>query len=150
MRPLAIDYELLERKMSRPRVREDLEHAQIRDVDHLLSMFLFGERALEEFVRGIEPITDDRTVVDFRMPRFIGSAFGLGWSSSLNVRAGELRPLGISRERGLYYYRRRESILPYLVNIGDRDPAELEARILEQPRSRGLGAPMIPESEWRR
>jgi spermidine synthase len=75
--PLRIDYQKLRRHMTEERrVRQDLELMQVRDVDHLLSWFVFDEAAFAEFVRDVRPTTDDHTVIDFSIPRFAGSGFG--------------------------------------------------------------------------
>ena len=64
--------------MQRPRVRSDLKLSGVPGVEDFLSMFIFDAAALGEFTNGIEPVLDDRTLLDFTMPRYIGSGFGMG------------------------------------------------------------------------
>ncbi len=146
-RPLEIDYELLLRKMQQPKVRRDLELSQVHDAVDVLSMFIFGPETLAEFVNGVEPVLDDRTVLDFSMPRYLGSGFGLGLFSGAAGRG----PMDISTARALYYYERREDVVPYLKNLGAVDPADLSERIRtrEPPTNVELFVP-IPENEWNR
>ncbi len=71
--------------MQRPRVRSDLKLSGVPGVEDFLSMFIFDAAALGEFTDGIEPVLDDRTLLDFTMPRYIGS--GSGWEPSPRRRA---------------------------------------------------------------
>lgn len=148
--PLRIDYQLLREKMQRPRVREDLEMSGIKSVEGFLSMFIFSSLALGEFVDGVEPVVDDRTVVDFTMPRYIGSGFGMG-TFTLDAREDDLFPFGVALQRGLFYYDRRGSVAPLLTNLEDEDLQQLEARIFEHERpTTEERAKPIPEVAWRR
>jgi spermidine synthase len=146
--PLAIDYQRLREKMGRDRVRQDLALAGLRDVDHLLSYFTFDEVAFAEFVGGAPPATDDRTVLDFTMPRHIGTGFGFG-TFSTNTRQGERRPLTVAFEHKAYYAARRRSVVPYLTNLGADTPQTVESRIAAQAR---VPARLVPirEERWHR
>ena len=149
--PLRINYQLVREKMQRPRVQRDMELIQIQDVDHLLSMFVFGPPEFAEFVNGIEPVTDDRTVLDFTMPRYGGSGFGFG-SFNQRVGRGADTPLAIMYRRGVYYYEMRASVVPYLTHLGDSSPRSIRARIDAYPRPRSLAEMMkpVPRDEWER
>jgi spermidine synthase len=149
--PLRIDYQRLQERMREPRVARDLELIEIRDADHLLSFFTLDPPALEAFVRGVEPVTEDRTVLDFSMPRFVGSGFGLG---SLNPIAeeGGRNPGQTFNERMQYYFAQRRSVLPHLEKLQGEDPAAVEARIAAHARLLPFpaGGRVIPETDWRR
>jgi spermidine synthase len=150
-KPLRIDYQRLRRRMQEGRVRRDLELIEIRDADHLLSFFTLDPAALEDFVRDVEPVTDDRTVLDFSMPRFIGSGFGFG---SLNpiAEADGRNPSQIYNERMRFYFERRRSVLAHLVNLEGEDPRAVEARISKQAELMSFpsGARFIRKAAWRR
>jgi spermidine synthase len=147
--PLRIDYQRLREKMQRERVRQDLELIGIGGVDHFLALFLFDADAFGEFARGAEPVTDDRTVLDFTMPRYIGTGFGLG---TFHPRARENGnpPLAAVMERTHWYFEHRSSVLPLLTNLGGEDPAAVKARIdgwaVESKDMRRW----TPQNKWRR
>lgn len=148
-RPLEIDYQRLRRKMNEPHVRRNLMLSSVHDPVDLLSMFVFGPEDLAAFVKGIEPVTDDRTVLDFSMPRYLGSGFGTGFFRA-DVKDDGKVPLTVILERTRFYYEARKSVMPWLVNLGDVDPKVLEWQIRrhERPTNREAMRP-IPESEWK-
>jgi spermidine synthase len=148
--PLRIDYQLLQSKMNERRVRRDLELSKVHDPVDLLSMFIFGPERYAEFVRGVPPVVDDKTVLDFAIPRRIGSGFGTGFFVA-NAREEGITPLGAITRRTQYYYRTRGSPLPHLTNLGGVDPRELdlEIRRRERPSNAEVLIP-IAESDWNR
>ena len=129
--PLRIDYQRLRTHMAEPQVARDMALSQIRGADHLLSMFIFDDEAFAGFVRGATPTTDDRTVLDFSMPRYVGSGFGLGqFNPTVHDRA--LRnPFTIVGERKRAYEAMRRSVVPLLTNLGADTPAEVTQRIAD-------------------
>ncbi len=145
--PLRIDYQKLKAHMAEPAVKRDLDLIGVRDVDHLLSFFVFDEAAFAEFVGDMPPTTDDRTVIDFSMPRFAGSGFGLGQFTA-PIGAPGTNPFAVIAERQRYYLDRKRSIVPHLVNLGPDTPETVAARIAA---SGGFPAPARwhGEQEWR-
>jgi spermidine synthase len=127
-RPLRIDYQRLQEKMGRERIRQDLKLIGVDDVDHLLALFLFDSSAFRELALQAQPVTEDRTVLDFSMPRYLGTGFGLGTFNPV-VRHGFEKPLGASFERNKWYFGRRRSVMPLLTNLGAEDPRAIESRI---------------------
>lgn len=148
-KPLRIDYQLLRARMAEPRVARDLELIGVRGVDHFLSHFLFDESAFAKFVRDVEPITDDRTVVDFSMPRHLGSGFGThGFLNQFATVDGK-GPMWAASQRRLEYERRRQPVLPIVTNLGDASAREIERRIragYEYKYESGF----ISEEDWKR
>ena len=147
--PLRIDYQKLRRHMTEERrVAQDLALIQVPDVDHLLSWFVFDEAAFAEFVRDVRPTTDDHTVIDFSIPRFAGSGFGLGQFTA-PVEVGGVSSMRVVSQRERFYLDQRRSVLPLLFNLGADTPEAIAERIT---RSRDL--PLAPhrytEAEWRR
>jgi hypothetical protein len=127
--PLRIDYQRLRSHMAEPQVARDMALSQIRDADHLLSMFIFDDEAFSDFVRGATPTTDDQTVLDFSMPRYVGSGFGLGqFNPTVHDRASR-NPFTIVGERKRAYEAIRRSVVPLLTNLGADTPAEVTQRI---------------------
>jgi spermidine synthase len=148
--PLFIDYQLLTRKYNEPRVRRDLELSKVRDPIDILGMFVFDSAALREFVRGIEPVVDDRTRLDFSMPRHIGSGFGLG-SFTTEVKEGERYPLTAVRERALKYDSLRELVTPYLTGVtaGERRTIDRTLRTRKLLLNRDVRI-HTPREDWNR
>lgn len=136
--------------MQRPRVRSDLKLSGVPGVEDFLSMFIFDAAALGEFTNGIEPVLDDRTLLDFTMPRYIGSGFGMG-TFTPQARQGVLLPEALLGKRGLYYYDQRRSVVPLLTNLEGEDLEELAQRIrtVERPLTVWWGK-SIPEADWNR
>jgi spermidine synthase len=148
-RPLRIDYRRLREKMQRERVRQDLELIGIGDVDHFLALFLFDAAAFREFGRPVEPVTDDRTVLDFSMPRYLGSGFGLGTFNPI-VRRGLQVPFSVCTERTHWYFENRRPVLPLLTNLNGEDASAVAARIEARATpTRDMLRP-IPQRKWRR
>jgi spermidine synthase len=146
--PLTIDYQRLQRMMQDPRIRRDLKLAGVVDADHLLSFFAFDEAAFSDFVRDVPAVEDDHTVLDFAMPRYIGSGFGLGGFNASVSKDGE-NPFTVSAERQRYYLAHSRSVVPYLTNLGNDTPEAIMARIAERG-ARTMIHPMIPQDKWRR
>jgi len=126
--PLRIDYQKLKARLAEPRVHQDMLLSRVRDVDHLLSFFTFDEATFADFVRDVPPTTDDWTVLDFSMPRYGGSGFGLGqWNQ--NVTEHGVNPFGFVFARYQEYRKLRRSVVPYLTNLGADTPAAVQERI---------------------
>ena len=130
------------------RTAQDMQLSQVRDVDHLLSMFVFDEAAFADFVRDAHPTTDDHTVLDFSMPRYLGSGFGLG-QFNVNVKTTDVNPFLLAFERRAEYMKQHRSILPLLVNLGPDTPQEIAARI-DQRRELPFTKRYFTEDQWKR
>lgn len=149
-KPLKIDYQLLGEKMRRRYAREDLALAKLHDAVDLLAMFLFGPKELEKYVRGVPPVTENKTVVDFSMPRQLASGFGLGaYAPDSNVESVPKTVLAANRDNFLRTIKMRTSILQYLTNLGDEDPEELERKILDHGVDEFVGK-YVSEAKWNR
>ena len=134
--------------MDAPRIRRDMELSGVRDADHLLAFFVFDERAVADFVRDAVPVTDDRTVLDFTIPRYLGSGFGLGsWNTRAQVDGRD--PFGEAMIRMSYYAENRRHVVPLLTNLGGEQPEAIARLIAERSRIQ-LPSEWIPEAQWRR
>jgi hypothetical protein len=147
--PLSIDYQGLQAKMQGERVRQDLALIGVQDVDRLLSFFVFDTAAFRDFALAAPPVTDDRTVLDFSMPRYLGSGFGLG-TFSMHVRRDGVGPFGAVVDRAQYYFAHRSSIIPLLTNLGGEDPQAIQARVDALAKPNAPPLPPIPEQQWQR
>lgn len=74
--PLAIDLDALERRLQADNMRKDVQTMGVHNALGFLSFFLLDDASTRKLVSAYEPVRDDRTVVDYSMPRFIGSGFG--------------------------------------------------------------------------
>lgn len=146
--PLKIDYQRLRQHFEEPRVKQDMILSDVRGVDHFLSLFIFDDDAYQEFVKDARPTRDDHTVLDFSMPKYAGSGFGLGQFNQ-KVKEGEFSPGHFVQERRQAYADLHRSVVPYLVNLGTDTPEQIEARI---EKTRGLGFRMnrFLEGEWKK
>jgi hypothetical protein len=63
-------------RAARPSVREDLRRMKIGPMD-VLARHLLGPEALRRYVGEVPAVTDDRTVVDFTIPRSAESGYGV-------------------------------------------------------------------------
>lgn len=146
--PLAIDYQKLKRRFQEPRVRQDLNLAQLRDVDDFLSNFVFDEATFAAFVKDATATTDDNTVLDFTMPRYAGSGFGRG-QFAMNVNDNGQTPGTLVNARRQEYLAMRKSPVPYLTNLGDESADVVAARI-ETASKRLMVPPPLSRQEWER
>jgi hypothetical protein len=129
--PLTIDYQRLAARMRAPAVARDLELIGVKNPDRLLSFLVFDEPAVAEFVRDVAPVTDDRTLLDFSIPRSLGSGFGLGTWNTKATTAGR-NPWNEAFERERYYREHRSSAVPLLRNLGGDTPETVRARIAQE------------------
>jgi spermidine synthase len=140
--PLRIDYEKLRGKLRDPTVRRDLASADIRDAEDLLRLFVLGPEALRELVRDVPPTTDDRTVLDFSMPRYVGSGFGMG-----SFRFADET---VKKENRDYIWTFQSPVVEHLTNTGG-DGKGIQRRVRARPMPAGFET-WNPKSkaEWTR
>jgi spermidine synthase len=146
--PLTIDYQRLIARMRQPAVARDLELIGIQDADHLLSFLIFDEAAVADFVRDVEPVTDDRTVLDFSIPRSLGSGFGLGtFNTKANKDGRNAWNEAFERER--YYLDHRSSAVGLLRNLGADTPDAIRDRIAQRDTI-VLPQKPVSKADWKR
>jgi hypothetical protein len=156
--PLRLDYGALARAFAVEPVRGDLaRNAGIRSPAELLASFRMSASAARAFSAGVPVITDDRTIVDFSVPRSVDANFGLS-NAFAGLGVSGLLPGGWPATRE-YYVRNLEalrasveSVAPFLSGFDSprqasevRERLELEARRfdramqrrIEQMRNRG-------------
>lgn len=101
--PLAIDYDQLAERMSRPELKADLHEVGIDSPEDFLAMFVAADEQLAKLVGDAPSVTDDRPRIEY---------YNLYESKAL--RFDDVLPF-------------RESIDRYLVGAGRPNPARLEA-----------------------
>jgi predicted membrane-bound spermidine synthase len=147
--PLRVDVDALAARMASPAIARDLaridpDSGGIRSPADLLSLHMMGHEGLVAFAGDARPVTDDRSVVDFRAPRRARANFGLGeWVT------GGLSVAGVG-ERGLQselllrdfdrVYTFRETVAPIVASYGGRDPAAFLGEVRARARARELKA----------
>jgi hypothetical protein len=148
--PLEIDYRRLEERLQQPLVRRDLATADIHNAEDLLSLFVFGPETLKRLVENVAPVTDDRTVLDFSMPRYLGSGFGTGVFSPVASAGG--KSAWSMRVKHVEYYRGlRSSVLAHVKNASSIERAAIERRILDRPVPAGWrDRKVMSKAEWMR
>ena len=74
--PLQVDIPELERRLTSKAIAKDARAMRTASAADLLSFFLLDDASTRELASAWEPARDDRTIVDYSIPRFIGSGYG--------------------------------------------------------------------------
>ena len=131
-KPLEIDIRVLEQRMSEPRLAKDLHKIDrafrgIKSSADLLSLYLKGRKFLLEFAGDVDPVTDDKTVVDFTTPRHARANFGLGEPVTGGLSMFSVGSHGLKTENRLRefdsIYALRESVAPLIGKYGSHNPS---------------------------
>jgi len=118
---LWIDYRRVEAAFADEVIRQELASVNVADPVGFLSGFLMGEDALADYVGGIGDNTDNHPVLEFTpaLSYFLADAFRL---------------------RNVFDFREgRETILPWLVNLGDTEEEVAAVREAIQRRFDAVG-----------
>ncbi|ANY16163.1 fused MFS/spermidine synthase [Bordetella pseudohinzii] len=65
MQPMALDAARIAERFGQPRVQEALAEVGVRSPAALLATWVCGREALEGFVAGVAPVTDDRPAIEY-------------------------------------------------------------------------------------
>ncbi|MCS5635568.1 MAG: fused MFS/spermidine synthase, partial [Myxococcota bacterium] len=148
--PFEVDFAKVLEKMKRPNVLRDMKRIPLHGPEHLLSFFIFDTPAYLDHVRDVEPVTEDRTVVDFTAPRFAGSGYGFGlkvYGQKPPAWRGSVRWLTI---RAVHYASKRVSVMPYVKNPANRTLELIESRIRLLQGNQPALEKALTEREWKR
>ncbi len=74
---ITIDFPLFKQRFYSERVYQDLKEVGLGDPYDVLTYFLFDENVGQEFVRGAGMVTDDKTYIDFSVPRQFFTSYGI-------------------------------------------------------------------------
>jgi hypothetical protein len=148
--PRPPDMDLLLRRLAEPRVRSDLASIRIDDPIDFLAYFVMADAEVAAFAGDAPVVTDDRTRLDFTVPRSVESFFGISnsitddWLVNLMDRKESL----IEKSARMCVHKR--SVLPHLTNADSLGlapetlAARLDARLASLPHgcgSRGAERP---------
>jgi spermidine synthase len=155
--PLRVDLEQLTTRMAAPAIARDLARIDadlggIRTPADLLSLHLMGRAGLVALAGEAQPVTDDRSVVDFTTPRHARANFGLGeWVTGGLVVSG-VGARGLQSESLLRDFDRvyafREP--PDIASYGSDDPQAFSALLRATSRTRELKAARLTIAALRR
>jgi spermidine synthase len=143
--PLQIDLAALRERMAQPGVAEDLRKLELDTPEALMSLYLNGPSYLREFCGDVPPATDDKSVVDFTMPRQPRSNFSLAGEVQRDVRMAGVSEAGIltdTRVRDFEedIYIRREPASDLINGFGGFDPDSVRAVVDRHQQERALQA----------
>jgi spermidine synthase len=135
--PRPPDAALLGAHFADPKVRADLATVGIEDPIDFLGYFVMAGDEVKAFAGEVDPITDDRTKLDFTLPRSVESFFGISnsitndWLVDLMARRESL----IAKSARMCTH--KHPVLPHLVNADalGLPPEELSARLEARLRS---------------
>jgi predicted membrane-bound spermidine synthase len=145
----ALDLDTLAARMSAPGLARDLaridpEMGGIRTPADLLSLYLMGREAMVAFADGADPVTDDRSVVDYTIPRRARANFGLGEWVTGGIRTFGVGRSGLTSELRLRgfdrIYARRESPEALVADFGGRGREAFLTEVRGQAWARELRA----------
>ena len=114
--PLEIDFRRLERRMEEVGFREEFADLHVTDAIDLLSWFVMGNEALEAYVGETRINSDNHPYLEFS-PAFAYFVADLYKADNMEVMR-----------------RSRESVLPYLTNLGSREEERSEVAEMIQRR----------------
>ena len=122
--PLGPDLSVVFRHFADPRVRADLESIGVPDPFAFLSHFVLGNDGAERFAGAGPIVTDDRTRLDFSVPRSVDSFYGFSNSNAGNWMVEYMGPQ-LGKDIGLRFFFQKiawgnsfkEPVLPHLTNI---------------------------------
>jgi len=136
MEPRPPDLALIEEKFADDAVRADLESIRVSSPYRLLAHYVFSEDDAARFAGEGPLVVDDRTLLDFSVPRSRDSAFGIAnyntnnWLVQLTeANASERIVLQKFFSKAVQMARHKEPVLPHLVNRQGHSDAEIAERV---------------------
>jgi hypothetical protein len=100
--PVQVDVDEIENSMQAGEMRKDVEAMGVKNALGFLSFFLLDDASARRLAEHHEPVRDDRTIVDYSMPRFVGSGFGFS-IFTLAIGDKEHNPRSVLNERFAEY-----------------------------------------------
>jgi hypothetical protein len=131
MEPRPPDMALLRKWFKNPRVRADLASIPIRNPFQFLNHFVMADDEVRAWAGDAEVITDDRTRLDFTVPRSVDSYFGISNSITDYYLADLIDPTSTPIQRAARYCVHKQPVFPHLANPGASGlrPSEVRARL---------------------
>lgn len=139
--PLKIDLPRFLRRYQSEKIYRDLAEVGMGDPYSFLSQLLMNEETSAAYAEGVPPVTDDRTYVDFSVPRSVmadyavaGFFAGLDLESQVRDSEGRLSSAQAGYAKIRAMSRQRDSVMDLLTGMDrvDRPLAEIQRAIEEQ------------------
>jgi len=140
--PRPPDLELLVKRFEDPKIKQDLASIPYKDPFDFLNYFVMADDEIVEFVGDAPVVTDDRTRLDFTVPRSVESFFGISNSISDLYLVDQIDPDANVFMRGARYCRFKRPVFPHLVNP---EAAGLSAKEVEEKLDALLGSQLGPD-----
>jgi spermidine synthase len=83
LQPLEVDFADVDRRLRSDALKHDAEIMETPGAAEFLSYFKLGDESARALVKGVVPVTDDHSIVDYSIPLGINSAFGLSYRHPL-------------------------------------------------------------------
>lgn len=138
---LKINLDVLKQRMSEDKLAGDLKKIQdIESPANFLALYLKGHKFLIDFAGDVDPVVDDKTVVDYTTPRQARSNYGLGegltgglFLVGVNDIGSVLRIKASINEKSIKDFNKvyvfRESVIPHITSYGSYDPIEFKEKL---------------------
>ena len=117
--PRPPDMALLNKWFAEPKVRADLATIPITDPYQFLNHFVMADDEVRNWSAGVPIITDDRTTLDFTVPRSVDSYFGISNSITDHYLTDLINTDATPVQRAARYCEFKQPVLPHLVNAAD-------------------------------
>jgi len=140
--PRPPDLELLVRRFADPKIKQDLATIPYKDPFDFLNYFVMADDEVLEFAGDAPIVTDDRTRLDFTVPRSVDSFFGISNSITDLYLVNQIDPDANVFMRGARYCRHKRPVFPHLVNP---EASGLSATEVEQKLDAMLGSQLGPD-----
>jgi spermidine synthase len=99
LEPLRVDVGEVDRRLRPPAMRRDAATMGTPTAEEFLSFFLLGDESTRKLVTAYEPVRDDRTIVDYSIPHYIGAGFGLDYGYPIGPDGFDVQTLRSERLR---------------------------------------------------
>jgi spermidine synthase len=129
--PRPPDLALLEKWFADPKVKADLASIQLDDPLEFLAYFVMAGDEVAAFAEGVPVITDDRTRLDFTLPRSVESYFGISNSITDDWLVDQMDRRETLVAKSIRMCAHKRPVLPHLANPGalGLGPAELRTAL---------------------
>ena len=116
LEPRPPDFARIQRGFSDPRVRADLATIPVRHPFQLLNWFVMADGEVRQWAGDAALVTDDRTRLDFTIPRSVDSYFGISNSITDYYLADLIDPAASVVARAARYCEHKRPVLPWIAN----------------------------------
>ncbi|MCP5068577.1 MAG: hypothetical protein GY946_18605 [bacterium] len=137
-----LDLEIMMKRFEDPLIGADLASIPYKSAFDFLNYFVMKDDDIVEFAGDAPTITDDRTRLDFTVPRAVESFFGISNNITDLFLLDQIDPDADVFLRGASYCRYKQRVFPHVVN---HEALGLSASELEQKLDSLLGTQLGPD-----